>query len=84
MTDDCFAFINKGQGLVVNMMPVADAALTLLVYTKLNYITSGQSPEELLKKAIIVTLMVEDLDGIRFTNEERLTPQCPSHSPAES
>ncbi len=73
MTDNCFGFVNEGGPPVVKMMSVGEAVLTSLPYTKLSYVAAGKPPMDLLERAITVTCMVEDLDGIRLTDEERLT-----------
>lgn len=71
-TDVCFAFVNSGGPPVVKMMPVMSAMSSSLPYTKLSYVAKAESPVDLLERAMMVTCMVEDLDRISLTNEERL------------
>lgn len=72
-TDDCFGFVNEGPTPTVRMMTVGEAMTASLPYTKLSYIAAAESPMDLLERAIMVTCMVEDLDGIKLTDDERLT-----------
>ncbi|KAF4460187.1 hypothetical protein FALBO_13028 [Fusarium albosuccineum] len=70
-TDTCFAYIG-GDLPVINAVPVHVAESSSLPYTKLSYVAKAESPRELLGRAVNVVCMVEDLDRIVLTNEERV------------
>lgn len=57
----------------MKLMTVGGAASLSLLYTKLFYIAKADSSIDLLERTLVITRMVEDLDNIKLTIEERLT-----------
>lgn len=70
--DNHFGFVNDGGHRTVKMMAIGVAVLTSLPYPKLSYVAATKSPIDLLERAITVACMVEGLDRIELTNDERL------------
>ncbi|KAL9122247.1 MAG: hypothetical protein Q9187_001199 [Circinaria calcarea] len=71
-TSNCFALTETNGSPRVVMMPVMEASQGTCPYTKMAYIANAYSPEDLLHRAVIVVSMVEELDDIKLTDEERL------------
>jgi hypothetical protein len=72
MTDQCFGIVRKNGTVTISLMKVEDAIMTGDEYTKMDYIARAESPADLIERAITVVSMVEELDNIKLTPEERL------------
>ena len=72
-TEVCFAFVHDDTGLKIRMMSIMDAVRTGHPYTKMSYISQATSPKDILERAIMVVSMVEELDAVHLTDEERLS-----------
>ncbi|KAK5162655.1 uncharacterized protein LTR77_011261 [Saxophila tyrrhenica] len=68
MTDECFGI----RDTTVSLMSVDAAILSGQPYTKMDYISRAERPQDLLERAITVVSMVEELDNIKLTAEERV------------
>ncbi len=68
MTDQCFGI----KDTTVCLMDVNDAIMSGQPYTKMDYISRAERSQDLLDRAIVVVSMVEELDNIKLTPEERV------------
>lgn len=71
-TEQCFVIADGNRGMCTTMVPVQDAIMSGFPFTKLRYISDAESPTNLLQRAINVVSMVEELDSITLTDEERV------------
>ena len=71
-TKDCFAFMNRNDSLAKVTVPVTDTRMSGHPYMKFKYILEAKNLVNLLERALITVSMVEDLYGIKLTNEEKV------------
>ena len=71
-TDECYAVVEKEGTMSIALIKVLDARMSPQPYTKMDYIAGADTPEDTIKRSIEVVSMVEDIDRIKLTMEERL------------
>ncbi|KAH8156705.1 hypothetical protein CIB48_g11546 [Xylaria polymorpha] len=71
-TADCYSYTDSGGVPTIDLIPVTSAMSRTYPYTNLSYLSSATSPQDLLKRAMMITCMVEDIDRLSLTNNERL------------
>ena len=71
-TENCYAITNEHGRAVVRTVRTLFAETVDVPYTKMSYIVRATSPEEMLDRAVWVVSMIEELDDIHLTDEERI------------
>ena len=70
--DLCYAIMPVSGGTSVAMVTPSEASVFGVPYTKLSYIASGLTPEEMIEKSIMLVSIIESVDRIELTIGERL------------
>ena len=70
--DMCFGVGTDNGVPTISTMSVSTAAASSMPYTKLEFIAKANSPSDLLDRAVMVTIIVEKIDGVKLTVPESL------------
>ena len=73
MTETTYAIVPKSTGVGPAMIPSSSAYMMTDMYTSMSSLRKATSPTNLVERAYMIIALVEELDAVSLTDEERIS-----------